>query len=378
MNGLVERLFPGARVKGVQLLSPDSGGDKVEGYGRPLKVTLDDGRVLVLRTATSNIFGHDRRSDRAQQMLLAYDTFGAMPDHVRALDVGAIAKDGELISLRDAGEFYLLTTFAEGRLYADHLRRIAAEGVATDDDLTRCESLARWIARLHRERIDEPASYTRAVRDLVGHGEGIFGMVDGYGIAYERLHAIERRCLEWRWRLRGREKRLCRIHGDFHPFNVVFDGLAFTLLDASRGCKGDAADDVTAMAINFVFFAIGGAGSPGDGRSPQGGAWIVGGAGSPGDGRSPQGGAWIDQPAAWPRGLGLLWRRFWDVYLRESGDAEVLDVLAPWLAWRALVVCSPRFYPHLPDAERDAILAFAERALDADRFDPASAEELFR
>ena len=63
---------------------------------------------------------------------------------------------------------------------------------------------------------------------------------------------------------------------------------------------------------------------------------------------------------------------------RESGDGELLEVAAPWLAWRCLVVCSPRFYPDLPAPERDRILGFAERALAAPRFDPAWAEELFR
>ena len=51
---------------------------------------------------------------------------------------------------------------------------------------------------------------------------------------------------------------------------------------------------------------------------------------------------------------------------------------APWLAWRALVIASPRFYPDLPAAAREALLGLAERALGAERFDPGTAEELFR
>jgi hypothetical protein len=66
------------------------------------------------------------------------------------------------------------------------------------------------------------------------------------------------------------------------------------------------------------------------------------------------------------------------VYLAESGDEGLLEVAAPWLAWRCLVVCSPRFYPRLPAAARDAILGLAERALQSGRFDPGWAEELFR
>ena len=353
---LVARLFPGSAVEALEPLAPDTGGDdthKVTGYGRPLRVTVrgpqGTPRVLVFRTATANMFGHDRRSDRAGGILLSFDTFNDVPDHVRALDVGAILPEGRLLSLREGGEFYLLTTFADGQMYADHLRRIAAEGVATDSDLARCEALARWLLRLHARRIDEPAGYLRAVRDLLGHGEGIFGMVDGYGLDVPaappaRLRAIEERCLDFRWRLRGREARLARTHGDFHPFNIVFEhgeGTRFTLLDASRGCRGDPADDVTSMAVNFVFFAL-------------------------------------ERRGAWEGGLGKLWRRFWDVYLGESGDGALLEVAAPWLAWRCLVVSSPRFYPNLPAEARDAILGLAERALLSPRFDPSCAEELFR
>lgn len=339
LDELLRELVPGARDIDVRLLGADT--QKAQGYGKPLRISLADAqgtrRQFVFHTATANAFGHDRRSDRAAELLLAYDAFNGIPDHVRALDVGAILPSGRLFSLREGGEFYLLTTYAEGVPYADHLRRVAAEGVASDGDLARCSRLAAWLSDLHAQRSDDPPAYVRAVRDLVGSGEGIFGIADSYGpMMSARLRRIEENCLAWRWRLRGRERRLCRTHGDFHPFNVVFDGDAFTLLDASRGCRGDAADDVTAMAINYVFFAA-------------------------------------QKPQAWRRGFGPLWRRFWS----ECGDGELFEVAAPWLAWRALVVCSPRFYPDLAEAARDAILSLAERALSAPRFDPAWAEELF-
>ena len=92
---------------------------------------------------------------------------------------------------------------------------------------------------------------------------------------------------------RERESRLATIHGDVHPFNVLFgDGAGFHVLDASRGCAGDPADDVSAMAINYVFFAV-------------------------------------DHPGAWDGALRDLWRRFFDVYLRLSRDEQLLEVIAP-------------------------------------------------
>ena len=132
---LTRSLFPREQLVSVQPLGPDTSRaniEKVGGYSLPLKLALEgaDGsqRYLVFRTATPNEFGHDRRSDRAQAMLLAYDTFGEVPNHVRALDLGAIMEDGGLRSLRRSGEFYLLTSFAEGILYSADLRRIAQRG----------------------------------------------------------------------------------------------------------------------------------------------------------------------------------------------------------------------------------------------------------
>lgn len=358
LREVIAELWPGARIERCDALGPDPGGgatEKAAGYGQPVRVTVREAagaeRALVFRTMAPNEFGHDRRADRMAGMLLAFDTAGLVPDGVPALDVGALRPDGRLASLRGAGEPYLVTGWAEGRLYAEDLREVADGGEATPRDLRRAEALARWLIALHRGRPGGGAApavrWRRALRDLVGSGEGIFGIVDAYpedvpAAGPERLERIERACAAWRWRLRGRAERLARTHGDFHPFNVLFgpdDRIA--VLDASRGCEGDPADDVTALAVNYVFFAL-------------------------------------DRRPAWARGLGPLWRSFWSTYLSGGGDEGVLRTAAPFLAWRALVVCCPRFYPRLSPEGRHALLGLAERALASPAFDPAWAEELFR
>src|SRR4051794_29009828 len=67
-------------------------GLKSYGYGRPLQATFKAAgkqHDVVIRTMSADPFGHDRRSDRAQVLLLAFDTFAYIPGHIRALDVGA-------------------------------------------------------------------------------------------------------------------------------------------------------------------------------------------------------------------------------------------------------------------------------------------------
>ncbi len=323
---------------------------KQVGYGEPALLRYRAGGVekcAVLHTMGPNWFGHDRRSDRAALVLLAADTYGDVPRHTGVLDVGAVDAEGALVSLAGDGEFWLLTEYAEGTLYAKDLRALEERGVANERDVFRARALARYLVDLHGAPLGgAPELYHRALRDLVGSGEGIFGIADSYPadgpVGWERIAAIERRCVDWRWRLRGRERRLRRTHGDFHPYNILFrEGDDFTVLDASRGGAGDPADDLAALTVNYVFGAV-------------------------------------VYPAARRGGIEPVWTAFWEAYLDGSGDREVLEVIPPFLAWRALVVASPVWYPGLAPESRDTLLAFAEEALDAGGIDPAAVAARWR
>ncbi|HEV8548780.1 MAG TPA: aminoglycoside phosphotransferase family protein [Polyangiaceae bacterium] len=354
MQRIVESAMPGAQILRVRPLGSDADAHDIStkggGYGAPLCIDVRVGgeaRKLVLHTATPNVFGHDRRADRAAEVLLAADTFGELPGHVRVLDVGAYRGGVDAVSLDGTGEFYLLTTYAEGTPYAEDLRRIARTGALGSEDERRHAALVSYLAGLHAPRPNDPAAaYVRALRDTVGGGEGVFGIVDAYpegvpAAPRDRLERIEIECLRWRGRLRGRHERLRRTHGDFHPFNVLFDERSeLAVLDASRGCLGDPADDVTAMAINFAFFSMGHAG-------------------------------------AWRGALRRLWLDFWANYARASGDDGLAGVVAPFLAWRGLVLASPVWYPSLSADERHRLLSFVEAALASERFEPSMADEFF-
>ena len=349
-------IAPHYTIECITPLGPDAdvedadGTEKAIGYGVPLRIVLrgqaGERRDLCLHTAGPDEFGHDRRADRAANMLLSYDTFDSIPRHARAIDVGALTKSGRLLSLRDSDEFYLITEFIDGHVYAEDLRRIAHRCSLSPGDDARARTLALLLAEIHADKRDAPPLYRRAIRDLLGSGEGIFGLIDGYPESVpmappERLCGIERRCLEWRFRLKQRSTRLARIHGDFHPFNILFDRDGDpVLLDTSRGSVGDPADDVFCLALNYVFFAL-------------------------------------EAPGSWASALRTLWQTFFQTYIERTGDTDIFSVGAPFLAWRALVMANPKWYPAVRDTTRDALLGFVERALDAKFFDPNDAERLF-
>jgi hypothetical protein len=352
LERLIASALDGAEILKVTALKSDNTDATITakdtGYGAPLRIDVrHEGELksLVLHSATPNPFGHEFRADRAEELLIAADTFGLLPQHTRVFDVGAYRGE-DFVSLRDTGEFYLLTEYAEGRPYAHDLRQIAEFGALRPEDLGRVDTLVRYLVSIHAIKLPDASLYTRSIRDLLGSGEGIFGIIDGYpehaeGASREQLEQIEALCLDWRWRLKRHYQRLVRIHGDFHPFNILFDERSeLRLLDASRGSAGDAADDVCALAVNFLFFAQG-------------------------------------NPNSWRPAFQPLWRRFWAEYLQHSRDAGLLEVVAPFLAWRCLVLANPVWYPQVTGAARARLLDFVVRALKQRSFDPELANTVF-
>lgn len=335
-----------AGVTSVRLAAMGEGarGDKQYGYGIPLRVDYELGgqrRSAVLESMRPGPFGHEHMADRAQALLWAHRAFGRLPGHVASLDVGAVRAGGELVPLGDAEEFFMLAEFAEGREYAEDLLRIRSSGELHERDARRADALCAYLARIHAVRGTDPGLYARRIRELLGHGECIFGITDSYpaqgAVAPRLLEDIERRCLAWRWKLKGRAGRLRQVHGDFHPWNLLFRGDAeFTALDRSRGEWGEPADDVACLTMNYLFFSL------------QRSGRLEG---------------------AFER----LFRDFWERYLDRTGDLEILEAVAPFFAFRGLVMASPVWYPDLAGGLRERILHFCLAVLDDERFEPARA-----
>jgi phosphotransferase family enzyme len=323
------------------------GAYKQYGYGSPIKATFTVGkrrRSAVLETMSPGPFGHEHMADRAQAILWDYESYGRLPRHVRALDVGAFTSRQELFSVANAREFFVLTEWMEGASYHEDFRRLVRDGALRPLDRRRAKALATYLAAIHRRKRRDPPLYRRRLRELIGHGECIMGLTDSYPVPFgfitqERLRTIEDRCNQWRWRLRNKTQRLSQVHGDFHPWNVLFRrGIDFSVLDRSRGEWGEPADDVTSMAINYLFFSL----------------------------------------CRWRRLRGpfeSLFRLFWETYLEQSGDEEVAAAAGPFFAFRGLVIASPVWYPKLPMDVRRCIFQFMENVLETSRFDPARVNE---
>lgn len=327
--------------------SPEAASIKAYGYGTPIRIdyTVDaQHHTAVLHTLSPGPFGHEHMADRAQVLLWEHEAFNRLPRHVRSLDVGAFMPEGRMTSLGEVGELFLLTDYVEGEPYSVDLSRLKNSGKLTELDLARCDSLCDYLVEIHQTHGPDPGLYIRHIRELVGHGECIMGLTDSYPLDHpfltpSLLEEIEHLCVQWRWRLKKFTYRLRQIHGDFHPWNILFqEGTKFRLLDRSRGEYGDPANDVASLTLNYVFFSL-------------------------------------QQNGGFEGVFARLFQRFWGRYLEKSGDQEILDVIAPFFAFRGLVMASPVWYPSLSKSIRQKLFSFIRAVLETERFDPVLINE---
>lgn len=339
-------LYGKSKVSGISEL----GGMPVEveegikgfGYGKPYLIDFMAGgekRSVVLSSMrVQKGFGHDHFSDRAQILIWQNSVFNDLPGHVKSLDVGYFTRKGELFSAGKADEYFILMEKIEGKEYFLDLERIKKDGKLTTLDIERTKALSTYLAEIHANRHDDRELYLRKLRDIVGHGECIMGLTDSYPddldfVTWGDLCEIEKKCVDWRYMIKGRTHRLCMTHGDFHPWNIMFrEGADFTVLDRSRGEWGEAADDVSSITMNYLFYSLQKYGE-----------------------------------LAGP--FQKMYELFFDKYLEITGDRELLEVIQPFYVFRSLVVASPIWYPNLDPGVRTKLFNFIDNILDNEVFD---------
>jgi aminoglycoside phosphotransferase family enzyme len=289
-------------------------------------------KTVMMKTLFPSRFGHDHYADRAQVLLLANANYNEMPKHVKSVDIAGDSEGG-LISVGDAREFYIFMEEAEGEPYFTALDEILKRGRLTKSDKDMAAMLASFLASIHKVRyggLDSDVLYRRRIRDLIGHGECIMGVIDGFDTgsfsSAEELMDYASECLPWWGKIRDKNERLASVHGDFHPGNIRLMGDDFMLLDRSRGAWGEPADDVSCLSINYLRYAV----------KERGG---------------------FDGPFA------DLFRLFWDKYMAETGDREIFNVVQPFFAFRALVITNPFFYADDSNEVRRRLLNFGRAVL---------------
>jgi len=303
-------------------------------------------KTLVMRIVRGDTgWGHDYVSDRASVLLLQHTLYNTAPKNtcIPSIDVVAVLKNGSLVSIGDAVEFIQLVeplTEEHGRPYVEYLLELSKRRSLTCKDVDMCIKCVEYLSTLHSEKVSNRNLYVRHIRDLIGHGEMLMGVIDTYQdeldfISDEEICRIEVEAVKWRSRLKKKTHRLSRIHGDFHPFgNIRFkpDG-SIVAVDLSREMYGEPADDVTALTINYLFISV------------------------------------------WQHGLledcfRRLFKLFYEEYISKTGDEEILRVVQPFYAFRGMVVIHPIYYPEMKKEQRRMLVNFVLNVLEEDEFNP--------
>jgi len=308
---------------------------------------------LVMRVVRGDIgWGHDYLGDRAAVLLLQHRLFNTAPKGTccKSVDVAAISNSGQILSIGDTVEFFDLVeevTDKQGKPYAEDLFRIARERTLKEKDLRRCDALVNYLARLHAQKKHNPILYTRHIRDLIGHGEMLMGVIDTYPdirsmdfTSPKEIERIEVKAVEWRNKIKFMSHRLSRIHGDFHPFgNIRFrEDDSVMALDLAREEFGEPADDVSCLSINYIFFSV----------------WHYGEFADP---------------------FKTLFNRFIEGYIRATNDQEMLRAIPPFYAFRGLVVTHPHYYPDMEHGKRRLMLNFILNVLSDEKFEVSKVNE---
>ena len=332
-NYLKERFGSATKLKYMKHL-----GEGVHGAAYLLIFTTSHGeRSLIMKALFPSRYGHDHYSDRAQVLLLAQANYNEMPKHIKAVDVVGESHD-RLISVKDAKEFYILMEKAKGEPYFNDLDAILKRGYLIESDIERGKMLAHFLADIHGVKYtgeDAKVLYRRRIRDLIGHGECIMGIIDAYDqVEFTRdqeLIEYAIKCLPWWGKIRDKSERLCSVHGDYHPGNIRLQGDDFVLLDRSRGSWGEPADDVSCLSVNYIHYAIKDRGT-------------------------------FEGPFA------ELFRLFLESYLEKTNDDGFFKVTQPFFAFRVLVLANPRFYPEDSHVTKRKLLNLGYSVLDEDCF----------
>ncbi len=323
--------------EGTRLVRFERLGSGVHGTGFFLTFDTPGGqKEYVIKSLETEGLGHDYPSDRAAVFLLAFNEYGTLPEHIKPVDVLSLQADGSVKSISGGREYFLLMEKAEGVSYFHDLQEMRQKEALDRENREKILALTGYLKDIHSVKKESRTLYWRKLRDTVGHGECLMGVFDSYPdgvISYQDMAEIEKLCVDWRAKLKPLHRRLCQVHGDFHPGNIWFNNSKFVLLDRSRGPWGEAADDVTALTINYIFYSI----------------------------------MYFNHVKdVFLEALTL----FYNNYIEAAEDETILSVVAPFYAFRGAVVAHPVFYPQLTLEQRMTIFRFVKNILTSNKFEP--------
>jgi hypothetical protein len=222
------------------------------------------------------------------------------------------------------------------RRYEQDLWELRTLDKARRIDRARAHNLAVALSILHAER-GHPSGYSRGLTQALSGPDGVPRFAEWLGDGHpilnpDRLEHLEIEIVHWRWLLRDKKHRTCRIHGSLRPDNIFFRGEECLLMEPSFK-RGEPAQDVAAISLRWVLASL--------------------------SSRGRFEGAARD-----------VWDEFWAAYSTESGDSEILEVIPPFFAREVLELIALNAPDPLSEEMQRILVEFAEVMLAGRPFRP--------
>lgn len=321
-------------------------GSGVLGTGYSINFKLnDENKTLIIKSLFKENLGMDHYSDRASSLLEAHDNYNKMENHIKSEDVIAQNEDDSLISIGNAKEFYILMEEAKGENLFKDFENIKKSKLLNEKTKDKIKKISDFLVKLHKNKHESISLYRRKIRDIIGSGGSLIGLLDMHPendfrkFEKEWTEIIKRSINFWK-KSRNLNHRLSEIHADFHPGNLWFDGDKLIILDRSKGRFGEPADDIIAFGINPIMYAL-----------------------------------ITNEKFEGP--FKEIFDLFWNNYFKQTKDKEMRKIMAPYIAFRISVITNPLFYndKFFGAAEkasliRKKLINFALNVLKEDEFNP--------
>jgi len=330
-------------------------GSGVMGTGYLLDFTINlVTKRLVLKSIFANNLNLDHYSDRAQNFFLAHDSYNSMKNHIKSKDVISVNSQGELKSVGDSKEFFILMEEAKGQDFFKDLEKIGEQGFVDEITKKKILILSDFLVKLHSKKVGSISMYRRKTRETLAGGGSVAMILDSwpeevYSVFKSEWKEIIKRCVDVWDSSRNLTNRNCEIHGDFHPGNLWFnEDLNLTVLDRARGISGEPADDISAFVLNPIFYSVKKYGKF-EGEYKE------------------------------------VFDLFWNNYFSKTLDKEMRKVLGLYFAFRTSVVCHPVFYSddffggkEKAEITRSKMIHFSLNVLRDKEFSPSKINEYIK
>jgi hypothetical protein len=321
-------------------------GSGVLGTGYSIKFELNNkNKILILKSLFKENLGMDHYSDRAASLIEAHDNYNKMDSHVKSIDVISQKENNDLVSIGDSKEFYILMEEAKGKNLFNDFEEAKKYGKLSIVTENKIKIISDFLVKLHKNKHKSISLYRRKIRDTIGSGGSLIGILDMHPdsdfekFKYEWIKIVNKSLIFWN-KSRNLHYRLCEIHGDYHPGNLWFEEEKLIVLDRARGRFGEPADDITAFLVNPIMYSL-----------------IL--------------------YNKFKGSFKEIFDVFWNNYFKQTTDREMRKIMAPYIAFRIAVVTNPIFYndeyfggKNRAYFVRKKLINFALNVLNDKEFDP--------